>query len=436
MGSDPWTTTRAAGFLSTRDVGSALRYARTLLGLRQADVGRAAYCSASTISRLETGRHGADLDLIRRVATAVAIPPHVLAALTGLGPPARATVTSPTTAEREDDPMRRRTLFTAAATAVPAALLARIEDALAVIPSAPARPLTLTARLAHATRLFDRGELAPLVADLPDLLAVAHENTEQERTPDAFIRAAACYGLATEALSKAGRQASSRLAADRAVMFARLSGSPTSVALAARCLGVVLRHEGRHALADQVVLESAGHLEATGLTRASELAVYGQVLCSAAYTAAQHGDRARALELIREAAAAVRRLPRPLPAALPGQPPVITPAQVRLYEIGVHWSLGDPATALRVGRTLTASQFATPERRARLHTDLARVCWQQERPERTIAQLLAAYQHARGEVSHRFSIRQIAVEVTDRFPRASGAVRLRTAIGHGPDAVT
>ncbi|GAA2216488.1 hypothetical protein GCM10009850_119570 [Nonomuraea monospora] len=314
MRSDPWTTTRARAFLSTRDVGSALRYARTLLGLRQADVGRAAYCSASTISRLETGRHGADLDLIRRVATAVAIPPHVLAALTGLGSPAHATVTSPTTAEREDDPMRRRTLFTAAATAVPAALLARIEDALAVIPSVPARPLTaaqLTTRLARATRLFDRGEVARLVADLPELLAVAHDSVERRPTPEAFIGAAACYGLATEALSKAGRQASSRLAADRAIMLARLSGSPTSIALASRCLGVVLRHEGRHALADQVVLEAAGQLEATGLTRAPELAVYGQVLCSAAYTAAQHGDRARALELIGDAAAAVRRLPRP-----------------------------------------------------------------------------------------------------------------------------
>ncbi|MFB4272962.1 hypothetical protein [Nonomuraea sp. GTA35] len=72
---------------------------------------------------------------------------------------------------------------------------------------------------------------------------------------------------------------------------------------------MVLRHEGKNALADQVTLE------ATGVTRALELAVYGQVLCSAAYTAAQHGDRARALKLVRDAVAAARRLPHPLPAA-------------------------------------------------------------------------------------------------------------------------
>ncbi|MEV1001201.1 hypothetical protein [Nonomuraea sp. NPDC050202] len=146
-------------------------------------------------------------------------------------------------------------------------------------PVRPARPLTagqLTTRLARATRLFDRGELARLVAALPDLLAVAHKSVEQRPTPDAFIWAAACYGLATEALSKAGRHASSRLAADRAIMLARLSGSPTSIALASRRLDVVLRHESKHTLADQVALEAAGHLEATGLTRAPELAVYGR----------------------------------------------------------------------------------------------------------------------------------------------------------------
>ncbi|MFB4271407.1 hypothetical protein [Nonomuraea sp. GTA35] len=145
----------------------------------------------------------------------------------------------------------------------------------------PVRPAgQLTTRPARATRLFDRGELARLVAALPDLLAVAHKSVEQRPTPDAFIWAAACYGLATEALSRAGRQASSRLAADRAIMLARLSGSPQhrpGITLP----GVMLRHEGKHPLADQVALETADRLEATGLTRAPKLAVYGQVLRSA-----------------------------------------------------------------------------------------------------------------------------------------------------------
>jgi hypothetical protein len=59
----------------------------------------------------------------------------------------------------------------------------------------------------------------------------------------------------------------------------------------------------------------------------------------------------------------------------------ITVDQVILYRVGVHWSLGDAGAALHVGRGLHPGQFTTPERRGRLHTDLARAWWQGGKPE-------------------------------------------------------
>lgn len=103
------------------------------------------------------------------------------------------------------------------------------------------------------------------------------------------------------------------------------------------------------------------------------------MLCTCAYNAAQAGDRDRALDMIRQAAHVTARLP---PRAIPGQPFTIGPAHFSLYEIGVHWSLGDAGAALHAGRGLHPHQSPTPERRGRLFTDLAPAWWQWGNPNR------------------------------------------------------
>ncbi|MFC7586920.1 hypothetical protein ACFQYP_26695 [Nonomuraea antimicrobica] len=107
--------------------------------------------------------------------------------------------------------------------------------------------------------------LDTLVDRLPGLLSVAHAVAEQDRGPSGYARLASCYELATDVLAKLGAPAR-RITADRATAYARLSGSQVAMASATRQLGIVLRHEGRHALADRVTAEAADHLEATGLT--------------------------------------------------------------------------------------------------------------------------------------------------------------------------
>jgi hypothetical protein len=76
---------------------------------------------------------------------------------------------------------------------------------------------------------------------------------------------------------------------------------------------------------------------------------------------------ATALELIADAERTTARLPDQ-PVA--GQPFTVTPAQVTLYRVGVHWSLGDAGAALHAGRGLHPEQPPTPGWRGRLHTDL------------------------------------------------------------------
>ncbi|GAA4196642.1 hypothetical protein GCM10022252_44300 [Streptosporangium oxazolinicum] len=324
--------------------------------------------------------------------------------------------------------MRRRTFIAAAGVAVPVHLLAALDDALVILPSPTAAPTTanVTSRLARARALFDSGDLPQLVALLPQVIAAAHANAD-DGVPDGHVRLAACYDLATEALNKIGRSTASRITADRATAYARMSGSPIAMAAAARSLGIVLRHEGRHRVADRVTLQAAATVEATGLTTPAQAATYAQMLCTCAYNAAQAGDRDRALEMIIEAERAAARLPAH-PAT--GQPFVVTPAHVALYRVGVHWSLGDPGAALHAGRDLHASQFSTPERRGRLHTDLARAWWQCGKPEQAAHALLAAYQHAPGEIRERPSIRAIVTQLAARHPQVAGVRRLVAAVGY------
>src|ERR1022692_2128455 len=135
----------------------------------------------------------------------------------------------------EDDPMRRRTLLSAGGFSVPLTLLMGLDDALALLPDAngDATSAEIRRRLARARGWFDNGDLARLAAELPGLLAIAHEAAGRGRDPVAYTQMAGCYDPATETLNKIGRYGASRITADRATACAGLSGSPIAMAAAA-----------------------------------------------------------------------------------------------------------------------------------------------------------------------------------------------------------
>ncbi|MEU1676294.1 helix-turn-helix transcriptional regulator [Streptomyces roseifaciens] len=426
MSTDPlWRTPQAHALMGRHQVGALIRLGRTHRGWRQADLGRRVGCSASTISRLE--RHGtADLGLLRRAAQEVGLPTDVLAVAVGLGGDAATTVAASGPRHAEEDPLRRRTLLAAAGASGPLQLLlAGLDDALAAAPAplGPAAPVQL--RLARAQALFDSGRHAQLLEALPTLLADAHAAIHT-RSQAAYATLSSCYSLASRVLTKIGRYERSRLTADRALTYADLSGDPIAQAAAARELSIVLRHQDQPRAAQRLVEHSLAVVERSGLATPAQAMAYAQMLCTTAYTAARTGDRDQALSLMREAGRAAWRLPERPPA---GAAFSISPAAVTLYEVGVHWALGDAGTALQAGRALHPGQFPTAERRARMHTDLARAWWQWGKPQQTADALLEALRVSPAEVRDRPAIRRVADDLINRRPHTVGARELASALG-------
>ncbi|HZD14501.1 MAG TPA: helix-turn-helix transcriptional regulator [Pseudonocardiaceae bacterium] len=339
--------------MADQSAGDILRAERLRRRLTLAKAGALVGYSPSTLSRIELGRRRLDIDSLLRLAEHYGIPPSRL----GL-----ATVNARHSGDESGDEMRRRQFLTAAAviTVVPASVLTRLDDALVALPGAqrPVTAQTVRARLAASRALFDAASYTTLVAGLPELLAAAHELADTSKDPAAPVCVAACYDLATHILNKIGRHQASRLTADRAMAYACQSGSPLAIALSSRALGVVLRHEHRPLIARRVNLAAISAVEATGLITLEQRTVLTQMLCSAAYSAGQGADRVGALELIGTAERVVRDLPdREI---RPGGAAPITPAQVQLYKVGVHWALGDSARALHAALGLRARSVPHP----------------------------------------------------------------------------
>ncbi|MFH8772028.1 multiprotein-bridging factor 1 family protein [Streptomyces sp. NPDC017958] len=423
-----WTSPEARALVERHLPGGLIRLGRRYRGWRQGDLGAQIGCSASTVSRLEASKRVTDVVLLRAAAAAVGIPSPILAAACGFTATAQAAptrVAPDASRDAEEDPMRRRTLLAAAGTAVPASLLLGVDDALAGIPAPSGNSVQPDARLARGRRLFDTGQHAALLRELPGLLGDAH--AARSRSDLDHARLSACYTLATQVLVKIGRHDRARITADRATTYASLSGSPLAAAAAARELAIVLRHQDQAAAAQRLILNAATEVEATGLHTDAQAAAYAQMLCTTSYTAARAGDRGQALASIEEARRAARRLPTYPP---DGRLFRISPAAVDLYAVGVHWALGDAGAALEAGRGLRAEQFPTAERKGRMHTDLARAWWQWGKPEQTASELLGAMRVSPGEVCDRPAIRAIVAELSSRHSRTPGVRELASAVAH------
>ncbi|MFC8824866.1 helix-turn-helix domain-containing protein [Streptomyces sp. NPDC057137] len=424
-----WGSPRARALIDAGDVGGLIRWARIELGWRQIDLGKATGYSASAVSRLETAHRSAtDLDMIRNFAQVLLIPPGALAAVLRVALTSRTKVAANAGrhTEAEEDPMRRRSLLRAAGLAVPLTILNGLDESLALLPSPTSAPTAanLITQYRRAQALFDVGDHKRLVLALPNLLAIGHARAERGDA-DTYVQLAACYDLATEALSKIGRYSAGRITADRSNILSQLSGSPLAAASSARAFSIVLRHEDRAETAQRVTLHAASKVEAAGLKTSAQAAAFAQMLCTVAYAAGQAGDRDRALEMIGDAERAARLLPDE-----PGHSRTfsVTPASVALYKVGVLWGLGDAGAAVHAGKDLAPGQFRTAERRGRLHTDMARAWWLWGKPEDTAIALLSAYREAPAEVRDRPSIRSIVTELAERHPHIGSVRRLVAAV--------
>ncbi|MEU0123594.1 XRE family transcriptional regulator [Streptomyces albidoflavus] len=301
--------------------------------------------------------------------------------------------------------MRRRNLLTGAmalgataalGTSSAEAAEGTVEDTLFRLPSAPPVPLArLTQEIMKARADFRAAHYTVLGQSLARLLAAATATRdaatghERERANIALARG---YVLAAE-LALKQHDDSAWVAADRALTAARASGHPVPIGESSRVLAITMRRPGRIPAAVQFLGHEAKNLDTL---RPQTGAVRTTLMLTAAYTAANGGDRTTALDLLNAAEEETDRW-----AAQPN-PELFTvdanKAQVDVYRIGAHTALGTPDEAVEVAARLDIDRMPTAERRARAWTDTARMWHALGDDRQTFAALRHVEQEAPQEV--------------------------------------
>jgi len=223
---------------------------------------------------------------------------------------------------------------------------------------------------------------------------------EQHETLAALL--ADAYSLASELCNRLHDDALAWVTADRARSAAQASGNAASIAEATRMASIAMRRYGHHGTAISLLADTALSLGAdTGSPDPNLLGTYGSLLCTAAYTAAQHDHRSRALELIGEAEETARRLGE----AIPNQT-AFSATNVTIYQIGVRTALGDAGTALDYAHRVEIRSLPTAERQARFALDTARA-WHRFGDPRRCYLALHAVEHLAPEELRRPSVRSL-----------------------------
>src|SRR5262249_6045654 len=122
---------------------------------------------------------------------------------------------------------------------------------------------------------------------------------------------AAAYQLASELCIKLNDDALGWVLADRAMTSALASGHASSIAGSTRSVAIAMRRAGHQAGAVGLLPSAAYGLDLRHRPSDAVLAAYGSLLCTAAYSSAQQGNHAQAVELVDEAADAASRLTGP-----------------------------------------------------------------------------------------------------------------------------
>lgn len=253
----------------------------------------------------------------------------------------------------------------------------------------PAGVPALSLMLRDARRAFAASRYDELTRRLTVLIASAGASRRDGAADDrerAAIVLAASYRLASELCVKRNDDALAWVLADRALTAARDSGRAVPVAHASRSVAIVMRRAGHHGEAIALLSTGAAQLRPGPDSGDADVAVYGALLCTAAYASAQSGRRGDAETFMSEARDAADRLTAPVSAG----ETVFGPAAVAVYRLGVFTALGDSATALRHAAGVDVHQLGTPERYARYCLDTARAWELHGRPDRATQALCAA----------------------------------------------
>lgn len=387
------------------DYPTVLRLARQARGWSQDDLAHRVRYSRTVVSRLETGERAlTDIAILRRFSDALGVPPGML----GLA------------ATEGDEEVQRRELLSGLAGLVGSSLLGHAPPA----DSAP-NATDLHAALRTSRTQFAQCDYRRLAPALPRILTVGQQHIQQlgagrERERAASV-VADTYSLASALAIKLGDRNLAWILADRALQLAWDSGDGPTIAEATRQAAVAMRRCGYR---DQAATLVTTTIERIDTTTARGLDATGGLLLTAAYTAAGQHQSDDATAFLDEARAVAARLPEHWPiTATFGTP------QIATYEIGVHTTLGNSASALAVAQHIAGQTLPTPARRVRVYIDTARAWHLHGNPAKAANALIAAERCAAQEM-YRPSIRTLVSALLDGSGRTPlGLVPLARRIG-------
>lgn len=362
------------GTSAQRQAGDIVRVARMALGWSQEELGRRCGYSASTVSRLESGRTPLrDVILLRTLANVLAVPVEVFG-LTRSGydrptlvDPSQRLAPSkvvPVAAEQEDSVHRRELLSGLVGLAGMSVLPSRSGGRAGRTDTVA----SLRRRLREARANFDACRYGYVATAVPETVMTAHRLLDEVapgRMRDQIAAAVADgYCLASFLADKLGDYGLAWIMADRARTHASASGNPTSLAASTREAAVATRRAGYLDDASLLLTATADTLPTVA---PDSLAARGCLLLTAAYTEAQNGNGSTAMDLISDAGRVARHLPERWP---PGA--IFTPSQVAVYAVGVHNALGNFAQALATAQTISLASLPSVERKVKVCLDVAR----------------------------------------------------------------
>jgi len=273
------------------------------------------------------------------------------------------------------------------------------------MPAAALAPDVAATRLTAAACEYAASRYATVARALPDLLAGLHTAHGQSRGDLRNAVAgllARAYVLASSLCTKLGDDAIGWVLADRALVAAQETGDGVLEAAAAHTVAIAMRREGHHGGAITLLTETARHLGAdAGDATPALLGAYGNLLCTAAYSSAQAGNRGEAATFLSEAVAAAARLDRPAAGVVP-----FSRSTVNIYKIGIFTALGNTPAALEAARLVRVAELPSSERYGRYCIDTARAWQAHGNVDHAVQALLAAERHAPEEV-HRPSVRDL-----------------------------
>jgi DNA-binding XRE family transcriptional regulator len=388
------------------EIGAVIRSARLAVGWTQAELGRRCGYAASTISRMERGKQSSvlDIEVLHRISVTLEIPPHRL----GLATQQHADVETAgrdvkvVTIRSGGGWVDRRSLLRATlglplAAALPGGpptepvgdLTDSLVNRLLWYP-APSSDVVPSAAAAH--QLLDRVQASFNAANyrelarwLPRAIDSGQSCVAADESPESLKILARIYLTASSTALKLGRLDLAWIGADRAVLAAGRSGDVLAQAQVARELAILSRKAGRLGQTIRVAVDAADRLESAGLSQPERLAQHGLLLSTAAYAAAQSGDRGYSHDLLSDAAADAERLSN-----MPHGSPAFGIGALMTFQVSASWALGDLGTAISHARSVPLSALPSVERRERLWIDVARVWQRWDKPVECFKSLLAA----------------------------------------------